>query len=216
MNNGANNQIRERLLEAAEELFCEKGFAGSSIRDITAAAGSNIASVNYHFGGKEKLYVEVWRRHLLKMRDVRVSAIEQLISQSGGSPSLEDLLRTFAYAFLGPLVDESKSRQLLKLMAREMLDQHLPANMFVEEMIAPTMASMRQGLAGSCPQLEESKVPLVVFSVVGQLIHAVRVKTMFEESDLAEMPVLDLTEAVNHIVKFSAAGIRAYAEGAAE
>jgi len=216
MNDGANNQIRDRLLEAAEEFFCEKGFEGSSIRDITAAAGCNIASVNYHFGGKERLYVEVWRRHLREMGEVRVSVIEQLISQSGGRPSVEDLLSTFAYAFLGPLVDESRSQQLVKLVVREMLDQHLPANMLVDEMIAPTIASMRNGLARVCPQLEESKVLLVVFSVVGQLIHVVRVKAMFDEIEHAEMPGLDLSEAVNHIVKFSAAGIRAYAEGAAE
>jgi len=47
---------RERLLDAAEKLFCQKGFEGTSIRDITAEAGCNIAAVNYHFGGKEKLY----------------------------------------------------------------------------------------------------------------------------------------------------------------
>jgi len=216
MNKEANNHIRERLLKAAEDHFCEKGFERASIRDITADAGCNIASVNYHFGGKKKLYLGVWRRLLLRIRDQRIAAIKEVISQSGGSPSLENLLRSFAYAFLGPLVGETRSGQLVKLMAREMLDRHLPSNMFVEEMIIPTMAAMREGLGRACPDLEESKVPLVLFSIVGQLIHVIRIKAVFEETDLPEIPGLDLTEAVNHIVKFSAAGIRAYAEGAAK
>ena len=48
--------IEDRLLDAAESLFCEKGFDGASIRDITSQANCNVAAVNYHFGGKENLY----------------------------------------------------------------------------------------------------------------------------------------------------------------
>ena len=49
-----NQSVQERLLNAAEELFCDKGFEGTSIRDIAASADCNIASVNYYFGGKQK------------------------------------------------------------------------------------------------------------------------------------------------------------------
>ncbi len=52
----------------------------------------------------------------------------------------------------------------------------------------------------------------MVFSVVGQLIHLVRVRTMFKQSDRPDLPIFNLAEAVDHIIKFSAAGIRAYAE----
>ena len=54
-NSNTNKGVRDRLLDAAEELFCEHGFEGASIRDIAASAECNIASVNYYFGGKEKL-----------------------------------------------------------------------------------------------------------------------------------------------------------------
>ena len=215
-NCGSDKPVQDRLLDAAEQLFSEHGFEGTSVRDIAAAAACNIAAVNYYFGGKDKLYTEVWRRQLVQMRDTRLQAIEQVMSESGGRPSLEALLRSFADAFIGPLVDESKSHRLIRLMAREMLDQHLPANMLVEEVIKPTIAAMREALLRICPSLQESKIPLVVFSIVGQLIHAARVKAMFEQTDSPDMPMLDLTEAVNHIVEFSAAGIRAYAEGKTE
>ena len=215
-NSGSDKSVQDRLLDAAEQLFSEHGFEGTSVRDIAAAAACNIAAVNYYFGGKDKLYTELWRRHLLRMRDARLQSIDQVMSESGGKPPLEVLLRSFADAFIGPLVDESKSHRLIRLMAREMLDQHLPANMLVEEVIKPTIAAMREALLRICPSLQESKIPLVVFSIVGQLIHAARVKAMFEQTDSPDMPMPDLTEAVNHIVEFSAAGIRAYAEGKTE
>jgi len=209
---GSDRPVQERLLDAAEELFCEHGFEGASVRDIAAAAGCNIASVNYYFGGKEKLYTEVWRRHLRLMRDTRVASIDKIMSQSQAPPRLEDLLRSYANAFIEPLVDESRGRRFIKLMAREMVDRHLPQNMFLEEMIIPVMTALRQALLRTCPGLEESEARLVILSIVGQLIHTVGAKTMFEQTDSAEMPKFDLTDAVDHIVKFSAAGIRAYAE----
>jgi AcrR family transcriptional regulator len=213
---GSKKPVRDRLLDVAEELFCERGFEGTRIRELATVGGCNIASVNYYFGGKELLYIEVWRRILVRMRDARLTSIRQVMSQSDASPSLEDLLRSFATAFIGPLMDETKGRSLLKLMAREMLDQHLPAKMLVEEVIKPTMAAMQQALPKACPGLEESKVPLMIFSIAGQLVHAIRVKAMFEQTDNGGIPGLDLTDAVDHIVKFSAAGIRAYTEGRKE
>ena len=215
-NRDSNKGVRDRLLDAAEELFCEHGYEGSSVRDIAAAAECNIASVNYYFGGKQHLYEEVWRRHLIPMRDARVVSIEKVMSQSDDKPHLEDLLRSFANAFIGPLVDESRVRRLNKLMAREWIDQHLPANMFVNDLIGPTLTAMRTALVKTCPGLDESKVPFVVFSVVGQLLQVLHVKAIFKQGGEAELPMFDLAEAIDHIVKFSAAGIRAYAEGKTE
>jgi len=213
-NSNTNKGVRDRLLDAAEELFCEHGFEGASIRDIAAIAKCNIASVNYYFGGKEKLYEEVWRRHLITMRDARIASIDKVMSQNDGKPRLEDLLRSYVNAFIEPLVNESKGFRFIRLMVREMIDRHLP--MFVEEMIVPVMAALQQALMKICPGLEESKARLAILSVVGQLIHTVGAKAMFEWTDNPDIPKFELTEVVNHIVKFSAAGIRAYAEDKTE
>jgi AcrR family transcriptional regulator len=211
-NRGSHKSVQERLLDAAEELFCEKGFEGTSVRDIASAADCNIASVNYYFGGKDKLYVEVWRRHLLQMRDMRIASIERVMSETGGKATLEELLRSYAIAFLEPLMEGEKSFRFIRLMAREMIDRHLPEGMFVKEMILPVMAALQKTLLQICPWLENGKARLVVLSVVGQLMHAVAAKTMFEQSGEPEAPKFDLSEIVEHIVAFSAAGIRAYAE----
>jgi AcrR family transcriptional regulator len=74
--------VQDRLIEAADELFCRRGFNETSVRDIAAGAGCNVASVNYYFGGKDNLYLEIWRRRLAFMRDTRLASIEKVMSAS--------------------------------------------------------------------------------------------------------------------------------------
>ena len=212
-NNNSSKKVRDRLLDSAEELFCEHGFSGASIRDIAAYADCNIASVNYYFGGKEKLYQEVWRRHLITMRDTRIESIDKVMSQDGGKPELEDLLKSFAAAFIGPLVDENKARRLNKLMAREWIDNHLPVNMFLEDIMMPTLNAMRSALVKICPGIDESKIPLIVVSIVGQLLHVLHVKAIVEQINNMAIPKFDLAQSIDHVVKFSTAGIQTYVEG---
>jgi hypothetical protein len=75
---------------------------------------------------------------------------------------------------------------------------------------------MTGALMKACPGLEESKIPLLIFFLAGQLMHIVHIKAMYEKAEMPEMPVFDLTDAVDNVVKFSAAGIRSYAEGKTE
>ena len=203
--------VRNRLLAVAEKLFSERGFADTSVRDLTAEANCNIAAVNYHFGGKENLYIEVWRRHLLLLRDNQIASIDKVMSKNQDAPPLEDLLKSFAETFVGPLVDEAGSSRFLKLMMREMLDGHLPPNTFVDEVIKPTLGAMQKALLKTCSGLDEPQVALIISSIVGQLIHAVRIRTMFGQNDRGDLPFSDLAKMVDHIIKFSAAGIRACA-----
>jgi len=209
-----NRSVQDRLLDAAEELFCEHGFEGTSIRDIAAAAKCNIASVNYYFGGKDKLYLEVWQRHLGLMRQTRIASIEKVMSQSDsdGRPRLEELLRSYANAFVRPMV--ARGHHFINLMAREMIDRHLPQNIFLEEMVIPVMNALQKALVKTCPGLEQLKARLAVLFIVGQLIHTVVAETMFEQTDNPNIPKFDLSEVLNHIVEFSAAGIRAMAKEA--
>jgi AcrR family transcriptional regulator len=206
--------VQERLLDAAEELFCDNGYKGTSIRDIAANAGCNIASVNYYFGGKNNLYIEVWRRHLIPMRDARIESVEKVMSQNQGHIELEDLLKSFADTFVGSMIDPDKASRLSTLMAREYIDRHLPKNIFVDEVMTPTINAMRAALLKTCPSLDETEALMVIFSLVGQLVHLVHVRAIFEQGgDELDLPVLDTSETVEHIVKFSAAGIRGYSKG---
>ena len=75
--------VQDRLIEAAEDLLCRRGFNETSVRDIASAAGCNVASVNYYFGGKESLYLEIWRRRLAQIRETRLASINKVMSAEG-------------------------------------------------------------------------------------------------------------------------------------
>lgn len=207
----SNKPVQDRLLDVAEELFSEGGFYDTGVRKIAAQAGCNIAAVNYYFGGKDKLYIEVWRQHLLIMRERITTSIERVMSEDTKETHLDDLLTSFATAFLEPIKDKSKAYRLIKLMDHEMLEPHLPKNMFLEEMIIPIFNAMQNALVKIYPALDTSKVHLILFSIIGQLVHLIRVQTRFDHSCSLQFPGFNLDEAVNHIVKFSAAGIGACA-----
>src|SRR3546814_10933507 len=73
----ANTQFstKDRILGAAEELFAQHGFSGTSLRQVTSRADVHIAAVNYHFGSKENLVTEVFRR---RMDALSAQPLEQL------------------------------------------------------------------------------------------------------------------------------------------
>jgi len=209
---GPDKPVQERLLNAAEGLFSGHGFYHTSIREIAAAADCNVASVNYYFGGKERLYIEVWRHNLLTIRERIITSIERVMSEGIRETYLEDLLTSFATAFLEPIKDKRKAYQLIKLMDREMVEQNLPKNMFLEEMIMPIFNAMQNALMKVYQSLDKSKTHLFLFSIIGQLVHLIRVQTLYDHSSTLQLSGFDLNETVNHIVRFSAAGIRACAE----
>ena len=84
---------RQRILGAAEELFAERGFAAASLRQVTAAAKVNLAAVNYHFGSKDNLIEEVFRRRLDQLSDRRLERLAELAKSD--STTLEGLLDAF-------------------------------------------------------------------------------------------------------------------------
>src|SRR5690606_9030803 len=77
---------RAQILDTAGRLFAQKGHENTSLREITAAAGVNLSSVNYHFGSKEGLIKAVLKEQLATLNRERLSLLDQLESQANGSP----------------------------------------------------------------------------------------------------------------------------------
>ena len=107
-----NQDKREHIITKAIELFAEKGFEGSSIRDLATIADVNIAMVNYYFGSKEKLYEAVIEKRVLYMRDV----IDNVVSNTSLSliDQLDLIIDGFVIRFLSdPLYHRVLQQELL-------------------------------------------------------------------------------------------------------
>lgn len=115
---------REQILEAAWELYSARGFEDVSVRDVTTAAGVNLASVSYHFGGKEGLMQETVKRCMNPINSYRIQLLEQAIAKYGGEEKLP--LRSILEAFMRPLVMPEEcgvqSGLMLRLVARYLIE----------------------------------------------------------------------------------------------
>src|SRR5262249_27583015 len=102
--NGKERNGKERILDAAEQLFAQRGFYGVSLRDITQAAGVDVALVGYHFGGKRELFAAVFERRADVLNRERMQLLEDVRRTARpGAPSLEAIID----AFTRPLLERS-------------------------------------------------------------------------------------------------------------
>lgn len=91
----------DKILDAAERLFARRGFYGVSIRDITAAAGVDVALVNYHFGRKLELFAAVLERRAAILNELRLARLEECRRRAAPKlPSVEDIIDAFTHPLL--------------------------------------------------------------------------------------------------------------------
>jgi len=203
---GNDHNVKERLLDAAEKYFADKGFDATTVREITTYADSNLAAVNYYFGGKENLYVEVFRRRLKQITKARKNRVRKAISVD--KPTLKEILDEFANAFLKPFRDRETGERLMKMMINEITNPKLPKSMFVKEVAIPTIDIMSKALRKIYPNLEDDEIFLITFSLAGQLLHVHRITELHKSGDLDGFPVTDIDVLVDHIINFTIAGIK--------
>src|SRR6202050_5540845 len=92
---------KERLLDAAERLFAQRGFHGVSLRDITEAAGVDVALVGYHFGSKRALFTAVFERRAEVLNRERLELLEEVRRAAvPGTPEIEAIVNAFSYPLL--------------------------------------------------------------------------------------------------------------------
>lgn len=115
---------REQILEAAWNLFAERGFEDVSVRDVTNSAGVNLASVSYHFGGKEGLIQETVKRCMNPINEYRIKLLKQKIAEHGGlgSVPLHDLMTAFMRPVVLPEECGVRAGLMLRLVARYLIE----------------------------------------------------------------------------------------------
>ncbi len=157
-----SSKTKAVLLDKAERLFMEKGVRGTSIRELSKAAGVNVAAVNYHFGSKEGLVKAVIARRLRPINDARLkklSAIKTQYQKSGHRPTVREVVKAFvgpAFEYLGK--GNTQARYFLAFIARIMADPdpHV-RKLFFEEM-KEVAALFWEVLKLSLPHLSEEKL----------------------------------------------------------
>ena len=143
------HETRTRILDAAEELFMQHGFEGTSMRLLTTQAGVNLAAVNYHFGSKDALIEAVFRRKLDPVNAERIAALERLEDLSP-----ESIIR----AFVGPslrLIEDAKGggRNFIRLLGRTYTDPSKAIRALIGQMYAPTMERYKAAFVRALPQM---------------------------------------------------------------
>ena len=150
----------DRILDAAERVFGQHGFARTSLRQITRQARVNLAAVNYHFGSKEELYRQVVVRHVRPLNEERAALLAQAEQLAGDQPvPLRAVLDTFLRPVLRRAADGATGgRAFLRLLARDLLDPppFLQAVMAAE--FAPLMKRYDEILRPTLPDVPPAEL----------------------------------------------------------
>ncbi|MCE0524102.1 MAG: CerR family C-terminal domain-containing protein [Methylacidiphilales bacterium] len=194
-------QIKDRIVQTAGEVFGRYGFHGTTIRQITQQAGVNVAAVNYYFRDKAELYVRVLREAKCWTRDVAISELS-------GPP--EERLRSFILAFVRNLLNPERPLWHVQVITQEMLHPTPALEVLLRELTEPIFRQVRSLVAEIAgKKLSRLQLDLLASSILGQCLFYVRSRPMIER--LA--PELSggahrIDRIAGHIASFSLAAMR--------
>jgi len=195
-NNATAQETRRKLLNAAGEVFAEKGLHGTLIRDITDRAGVNLAAVNYHFKDKLELYLAVMRQiHAVALNDA-------LPLMAEGSP--QEGLRAFVAGVMNTLLNPRQPAWYSTLIARELSEPTMAFDDLIEQLIRPThigLSAIVGNILGKNAHSEE--VTLATCSIVGQCLYYLYGKPMINKIHPKLVRYDNIDKIVDHIVDFS-------------
>jgi AcrR family transcriptional regulator len=197
----SQTDTKARILEAAERLFVERGFAGSSLRAITNEAGVNVAAVHYHFGGREELLRAVLHRRVDPVNQARFAALDALEQ----TPSVEAIL----HAFVDPTFAAARTGKLPQVAA--LLFHEPTAKELVSELFGELAERMESALAQALPDMPHRVLRDRLQFVVGAVVFELVGHRPLGPDRPRGMPSLAMD-----LVAFLAAGIRAPHTGDSE
>ena len=158
--------VRDELLNAAGEIFAEKGFKPATVREICQRAGANLAAVNYYFGDKERLYIEAVK-HARRLRERQ----QPLPAWSIDTPPAEKL-RIFVTTLVRRIVGTDGAPWQLRLLIREIMEPTKACEELVQEAFRPDfqlLLSILNDLTGNT--LPPHRLQQLGFSLIGQIVY---------------------------------------------
>jgi AcrR family transcriptional regulator len=206
---------KSRILDAAEELFMEHGFEATSLRLITAAAGVNLAAVNYHFGSKEELFEAVLTRRLDPMNQDRMALLTRYEAAAGGEGQPQLTCEKIISAMFIPALKlardhEQGGKNFLRLLGRAYADPAPFIREFLSSQYAEMIARFRAAFGRALPHLPREEVSWRLHFVMGALSYtlagtdALKMIAQFHPEEVHNDELL-----LKRLAPFLAAGLRA-------
>ena len=191
---------KDKILDAAERLFGEEGYAATSLRQIIAQAGVNLAAIHYHFGTKEELLDQLISRRADPVNRMRLDRLERAEAEAAGTPvAIEKILD----AFLRPAAEMSvKYPGMPRVMGRLYAEGSLPE--IIQRHFLPTGQRFAAALRRTLPDLPEDEFGWRMHFTLGAMAHALLGRRVFESA--ADE---GLEKRLTCLVAFVAAGFRA-------
>ena len=202
---GSSQQTRQALLDAAEAVFAAQGWSGASIREITSRAGTNVAAVHYHFGGKQELLARVLERRAAQLNQARLARLEDLRAEG---LTLEGLARAFVEPTLELVARVDGG--MVQLHARAMSDPSGPWRELVRDgLFQEVHAAFAQALGELLPELSRAASFLRLHSMIGALTHLLLRGDALGDGRPPLEPLLVGSSAAETLIQYLAGGLGA-------
>ncbi len=164
---------KQRILDAAENLFAEHGFDGASLRSITSGAGVNLAAVNYQFRSKEALIQEVLARKLGPLNRRRLELLDAYEAEAGQRPvALEKLVHAMVGPMLRPPADSAGAGVTFgTLMGRVYLERNAKLQHLIVAQLHGVIRRFAGALRRALPNLPPEELYWRMFFTMGTVSH---------------------------------------------
>ena len=188
-----NPDTRERILDVAEHEFMSHGYEGTSMRMITSRAEVNLAAINYHFGSKEGLLREVFRRRLAWLNSERLAVLDALEEQANGAPlKPSQILEAFFGTLLRIGEDEARGGMtFLRLLGRTLTDPSEFIRAFFATEYTDVIDRYKLALFRALPDVPKAEIVWRLHFMLGAVSYAIagtdilKVITGHELSDIS-------------------------------
>jgi AcrR family transcriptional regulator len=206
---------RERILDAAEHLFMEHGYDGTSMRQITGDAAVNLAAVNYHFGSKESLMQEVFRRRLDWLNEERLRVLDEMEQVAGGKPLKPSQIVDGFFGTLLRLADDKQRGGIvfLRLLGRTHTEPSEFIRAFLAHEYAGVMERYKQALFKALPDVPRAEIVWRFHFMLGATSYAIAGTDALRLVADWEIEALDAVDRVDRLVprlmSFLLGGLRA-------
>ncbi|MGB8401284.1 TetR/AcrR family transcriptional regulator [Bradyrhizobium sp.] len=195
-----SDQTRTAILAAAERLYADRGFGDVTLRDIVAAAGVNLAAVNYHFGSKDELIAELFVTRSLATNRERLNELKAAEQAGGGRASIDSILRALVGPTLrGCLGPDREGSTAARFMIRASIESVSPIRRIKNrevDHLRKFAAAMRRAL----PDRDEAELYWGLHFALAMAHHTIREKERLTKLSEGKCDLDDVQGIIDRVV----------------